>query len=342
MNKLASAAVIVVAALGISALVVTQTGLIEAGRQPSPVGSESVNPPNPQEADDADVVEKPFLGISVHDLTEEDKARLGVDVGVLVIDVLDDGPSAGLLQRDDVVLAVAGVNVASTHELTNVVADLVPGEDADLSVIRAGQPVNVTVTVGEHPAAPRKIFKSHIKKLPGGFGPALGMLPQITDKLIRAEVVIETDDGPKTYTALRGTVTRVDIDAGDFDLDPADGSTTTTFTITDETVVSVRRTGDLSGLAVDEQAFVVLVDGEVKMVVQGLQTGKGIGTHSFGLPGFAIPGGGHFGRGGMPQIQQRLRIGSLDSIRDLLDGGSIHDLLESLDVDIESEVLITQ
>ena len=86
----------------------------------------------------------------------------------------------------------------------------------------------------------------------------------------------------------------------------------------------------------------VLVDGEVKMVVQGMLTGKGIGTHSFGLPGFAIPGGGHFGRGRIPQIQQRLRIGSLDSIHDLLDGGSIHDLLESLDVDIESEMLITQ
>ena len=69
MKKLASAAVIMVAVLGISALVVTQTGLIEAGRQPSPVGSESVNPPNPQEADEADVVEKPFLGISIRDVT---------------------------------------------------------------------------------------------------------------------------------------------------------------------------------------------------------------------------------------------------------------------------------
>ena len=341
MKKLASAAVIMVAVLGISALVVTQTGLIEAGRQPSPVGSESVNPPNPQEADEADVVEKPFLGISIRDLTEQDKERLGVDVGVLVTDVLVDGPSAGILQSDDVVLAIDGVDVGSGTELLGAVGDLVPGDDADISLIRDGQSLTVTVTVRERTFS-RKIFKSHIKKLPGGFGPTLGMLPQITDKLIRAEVVIETDDGPKTYTALRGTVTRVDIDAGEFGLDPADGSTTTTFTITDETVVSVRRTGDLSSLAVDEQAFVVLVDGEVKMVVQGMLTGKGIGTHSFGLPGFAIPGGGHFGRGRIPQIQQRLRIGSLDSIHDLLDGGSIHDLLESLDVDIESEMLITQ
>lgn len=134
------------------------------------------------------------------------------------------------------------------------------------------------------------------------------MLPQITDKLIQAEVFIETDDGPKTYTALRGTVTRVDIDARDFDLNPADGSTTTTFTITDEIVASLRWTGDLSGLAVDEQAFVVLVDSEVKMVVQGIQLGGRVGIHSFGMPGSAMPGGGHFGRVG-PQIQQRLRIG---------------------------------
>ena len=82
-----------------------------------------VREPAPQQADEADVVEKPFLDISIRDLTEQDKERRGIDVGVLVTNVLDDGPSVGILQRDDVVLAINGVNVESGKELIGAGAD---------------------------------------------------------------------------------------------------------------------------------------------------------------------------------------------------------------------------
>ena len=352
MKKVLAGVVVAVAALGISVAWVTQTGPTEASQQLPRDVSDSHGRPETQAAAAGEIIEKPFLGISIGDLTAEDRERLGVDVGVLVRAVLDDGPSADLLLEDDVVLAVNGVNVGSAEELALAVRDLVPGDEAEISVIRDGSPVTVTVTVGERTIT-RKTVRSFVQKFPGigGLGGLVpGLLAQINDKLISAEIVIDTDDGPMTYTALRGTVTRVDADLGEFDLVPADGSATTTYAVNDETVVSVTRIGDLSGLTVDEEAFLVLIDGDLKLVVQRPDPGQRTGLHSFGIPGFAIPGGRHgFDPNRLPRIRSHIRIDGLDSLRDrsdflrdFLNSEHLDALLDELKKDIEHEVLVTQ
>ena len=66
-----------------------------------------------------------------------------------------------------------------------------------------------------------------------------------------------------------GTVTTVDADAGTFTLQPKDGSATIDYTINDETVITISRTGDLGQLNTTDPTMVMDVDGEVKWIRQG-------------------------------------------------------------------------
>ena len=68
------------------------------------------------------------------------------------------------------------------------------------------------------------------------------------------------------------TVTSVDADAGTFTLQPKDGSATIDYTINDETVVIMSRTGDLGQLNTTDPTVVMDVDGDVKWVRQGAPT----------------------------------------------------------------------
>ena len=268
------------------------------------------------EDDDADVMKKPFIGISIANLSDEEAEERGIDDGALVKDVLDDGPSAGILENGDVITAINGETVSTSRDVIEIVGDTEPGDEITISILRNDDSQNVIITVGEREH--RTITRFFGRKrglvapgLPGIPNDLLGSLVQASDKFVRAEIVVEADDGGfKTYRAVAGTVTSdVNDDNTTFDFESKDKQDYT-FTINDDTKVILNRDSDIGSLNKTDRTIVISVieNGEenVKLVAQG---------NLLRLP---FPGFGNQGHGG-PQFQFRFDGGQfrhgLDGLR---------------------------
>jgi S1-C subfamily serine protease len=85
----------------------------------------------------------PYLGI------------MGGDVGdgIALQDVLPGGPAVGLLRPGDGITAVEGDPGTSNAALAAALADRRPGEQVTSGVLRAGDAVEVPVTLAERPPA---------------------------------------------------------------------------------------------------------------------------------------------------------------------------------------------
>lgn len=110
-----------------------------------------------------------WLGVSIQAITPELAAQflLEKDYGTLVSDVVKDSPAeeAGLL-RGDVIFEFGGKNVDEPYMLKNIVASSFPGETIGLKVIRDGEIVELSVTIGNLPSETEKtptIFKNVLK-----------------------------------------------------------------------------------------------------------------------------------------------------------------------------------
>ncbi len=95
-----------------------------------------------------------WIGVSIQELTPELAKEFGVKdaKGVLVADVLDDGPAAkAKLERGDIITAYDGKPVTNPTQLRMLVADTAPGTTVTLTVVRDERTREVKVTVGELP-----------------------------------------------------------------------------------------------------------------------------------------------------------------------------------------------
>lgn len=97
-------------------------------------------------------VTRAWLGISIQDLTPELAQQFGVTEGVLVADVIAGSPSAGILQRGDVILSVNGQRVKSVTQLQELIMFKAVGERVGLEIVRDKQTLTVEVTLGERPS----------------------------------------------------------------------------------------------------------------------------------------------------------------------------------------------
>jgi serine protease Do len=97
-------------------------------------------------------VTRGWLGVQIQNLTDElaEAKGLKVSEGVLVGDVLDDGPAekAGL-KRGDVITHFEGRATKNTSQLRNMVARTQPGSRVELTVMRDGHERAVTLELGE-------------------------------------------------------------------------------------------------------------------------------------------------------------------------------------------------
>jgi serine protease Do len=98
-------------------------------------------------------VKRPRIGVQIVDVVAEDAEAYGLPSvsGVLVQDVPGDGPSAGLLEPEDVIVAVDGRPVGYTSELQAAIAERRPGDRVTLKLYRDRQPVEVTIRLAEAP-----------------------------------------------------------------------------------------------------------------------------------------------------------------------------------------------
>lgn len=208
-----------------------------------------------QATPDSDAESKPYIGIVVSSLE---------DGSVKVVKVLEDGPSDGVLETGDIVTAVDGEAVDGVESLTDAISDAGAGETLSLTVTRDGSEMDVSVTIGEWT---KKTY---------GMGRVFHKAKRSQDRIASRQVVKADEDGNyRTYRTVYGNLTVMDADAGTFTLQPKDGSDAISYSIDDETRIYVgkERADDLSSLDTDEQTVVMDVDGEVKLVKQGEDSG---------------------------------------------------------------------
>ncbi len=99
---------------------------------------------------DDGVVERGWLGVMIQGVTPELAEALGLDAaeGALVADVVDGGPSDGLLRAGDVVIGFDGQDVEQSRDLPRLVGAAAAGEEVDVTVIRDGARETLTIEIG--------------------------------------------------------------------------------------------------------------------------------------------------------------------------------------------------
>jgi serine protease Do len=99
-------------------------------------------------------VERGWLGIQIQPVTEELAGALGLDdtTGVLIADVLPDGPAAGTdLKAGDVIVRAGGEPMKDYKDLPKLIAATKAGTRMKLDLIRDGRPMALDVTIGQMP-----------------------------------------------------------------------------------------------------------------------------------------------------------------------------------------------
>ena len=95
-----------------------------------------------------------WLGVQVQNVTEEIAAGLGLQEpkGALVAKVSPDGPAAGAgIQPSDVIVKFDGQPIDNMRSLPRAVAATAIGKSVGVELLRKGQVMNFTVTVGRLP-----------------------------------------------------------------------------------------------------------------------------------------------------------------------------------------------
>jgi S1-C subfamily serine protease len=98
-------------------------------------------------------VRRPRIGVAINDVAAEDAEVYGLPSvsGVLVQTVEEDGPASGVLQPEDVVVAIEGEPVGYVAELQAKIAEHHPGDRVTVTVYRNRRSVDVTVRLAEAP-----------------------------------------------------------------------------------------------------------------------------------------------------------------------------------------------
>jgi serine protease Do len=98
-----------------------------------------------------------WLGVAIQDITPDLAKAMGLkDVkGILVSDVMPGGPAEqARFKPGDVVMSVAGKEMATAHALTSTVASMEPGSKVDIQILRDGKSMALSVTIGTMPQDP--------------------------------------------------------------------------------------------------------------------------------------------------------------------------------------------
>jgi S1-C subfamily serine protease len=99
-------------------------------------------------------VGKPYLGVMMQPVRLSGKLRQsGTDIGLLVIGTEEGSPAeqSGILQGD-VVVRVNGKTINSMEDIHDLLSDVSIGKEITVSLLRGGQPVEITMKIGERPA----------------------------------------------------------------------------------------------------------------------------------------------------------------------------------------------
>ncbi|WP_133651094.1 Do family serine endopeptidase [Paraburkholderia flava] len=104
-------------------------------------------------------VTRGWIGVEPQDVTPEIAESFGLDQksGAIVAGVLKGGPAdkAGI-KPGDILVSVNGQDITDTTRLLNVIAQIKPGTDAKVHVVRKNRELDVNVTIGKRPPPPKQ------------------------------------------------------------------------------------------------------------------------------------------------------------------------------------------
>lgn len=97
-------------------------------------------------------IRRPRIGVAIADVSPEDAEIYGLPSisGVLVQEV-QSGPSQGILEAEDVIVAIDGEPVGYSAALQAEIAERHPGDVVTVTVYRERRPVDVEIRLGEAP-----------------------------------------------------------------------------------------------------------------------------------------------------------------------------------------------
>ena len=102
-------------------------------------------------------VTRGWIGVEVRDLTPElaDSFRLEAKRGALIAGILRNSPAdRAQVKPGDVLVGINGRPVSDSVSMLNLIAELAPGREATLDVVRERQQLALKVTVGKRPRNP--------------------------------------------------------------------------------------------------------------------------------------------------------------------------------------------
>lgn len=111
-----------------------------------------------------------YLGVSIQDLSPElaEAFKLKANEGAIIAEVVPGSPAAkGGLKSGDVITELNGSKILDSRRLRLSVADVRPGREVTLKVLRDDKPVEIKITVGQQP-------RSGLAGAGDGSGPSLG------------------------------------------------------------------------------------------------------------------------------------------------------------------------
>ena len=108
-------------------------------------------------------VTRGWIGVEIQEITPElaESFKLPKSQGAIIAGVMRNGPAdkAGI-KPGDVLVEIAGKPVSDSAGMLNLIAQLKPGETANLKLVRTGKNVEAAVTIGTRPKAPKRARRS--------------------------------------------------------------------------------------------------------------------------------------------------------------------------------------
>jgi len=96
-----------------------------------------------------------FLGVSYHQISQQDATFYNLPVGAYVNAVRPRSPAETVgLKARDVITKIDGHTLSDTYSLEQVVAEHQPGDTVKLQVWRNGKSLSLKVKLGAKPANP--------------------------------------------------------------------------------------------------------------------------------------------------------------------------------------------
>jgi S1-C subfamily serine protease len=98
-----------------------------------------------------------YLGVSGQDMSYNTAQQIGASVtyGWRIASVTAGGPSDGILEVNDIIIAMNGTMIKNNDDLASYLAEkTLPGQLLVLTVVRGGSTIDVNVILGKRPAPP--------------------------------------------------------------------------------------------------------------------------------------------------------------------------------------------